>query len=90
LDAVIFALVLFVALFCLCYCDQQRIAENLTADFDAIRQEIANADVDNVQMMDIHFGRLRRSLPRCNIRTAERIARKIVEMDRALTSGDSQ
>jgi hypothetical protein len=81
---------LFTALFCLAFCDEREVPGLLRPDFDSIREEvfrragIRGSDATNATMRDADYRRLRRSVLRCNVRTAERVARIILEMDRYL------
>ena len=78
---------LYSALFCLCFWDGQDVPEAFRPEFEAIRQEIQRRTgaAADVPLRDVDLGRLRRSVRRCKIATAERIARRIIEWDRAMT-----
>jgi hypothetical protein len=75
---------LVTALACLCRNDGRDVPGGLQPTYEAILQEVqrrAGVGVD--------LGRLRASLARCKITTAERIAREIIKMDRYLTGKDA-
>jgi hypothetical protein len=77
----------FTALFCLSPCAERDVPGRLKPDFELIRDEVlrrAGIRGPNAAMAEADFRRLRRSFLRCNIRTAKRLARKVLEMDRAL------
>ena len=72
---------LFDALVCIGLGDGSDIPEHLRSEFQAIRQE--------AQLRagpEIIYDRLRKSISRTSVKTARRIARRIVALDRALTA----
>ena len=80
---------LFGALICLCFCDSRDVPAKVRPDFEEIEKEIqrrAGADLANPTLFDADLDRLRKSIRRCKVRTAERIAKKIIELDRKLAA----
>jgi len=72
------------------FCDQEEIPPDMKADFAKIFQDVrrrGGGASDDINLLHIDVGKLDRSLRRCSPRTAERIARKIVEWDRKITLG---
>jgi hypothetical protein len=73
------------ALFGLCYGDGRDVPEELRPTYEAILEELRRR-----AGIGIDFWRLRVWLGRCNLTTAERIAREIMKMDRRLTAREAQ
>jgi len=80
---------LFGAVFCLSFCREREVPGPLAPNFQTIREDVlrrAGLRDLNATMGQAEFGRLRRSILRCNPRTAARLARLILEMERYLGS----
>ena len=74
------------ALFCLSCCREKNIPERFRPDFDAIQQEVkqrAETEGEIFRLRDVGYDRLREWSRKCKLRTAVRLARKVLEMDRA-------
>jgi hypothetical protein len=74
------------ALFSLCLCDRRGIPKEFQTEFDELCKEIRRRVelADHLELWHVDLGKLRHLIRRCNFNTAERMARKIIEWDRAL------
>jgi hypothetical protein len=78
------------ALGCLCFCDGRDVPKKLQSEFDSVRHEIQQRTGagEDVQLWNIDLGELRRSLRRCSLNTARRLASTIIAWDRVLADKD--